>query len=175
MRSPRAFVVCKTTSELKRTILTTLYLTGAKNTDSWHARKGDLQSTFPLDVPMVTSPKLSFIANTNNPTGDGLAPSKTIRFGSLEFTIDHLGHVSLSPEERDSSAIFIGMVHSGSPSLHTILVDSSASGVGGSYRSTGPRGCNVLTPTVPITTTPAPENTPALQTFPMVMVQTAAP
>jgi hypothetical protein len=27
-------------------ILTTLYLAGAKNTDSWHARKGDLQRAF---------------------------------------------------------------------------------------------------------------------------------
>jgi hypothetical protein len=30
-------------------------LAGAKNTDSWHARKGDLQRTFLLEVPMVPS------------------------------------------------------------------------------------------------------------------------
>jgi hypothetical protein len=36
------FIVRKTTSELERVILTTLYLASAKNTNSWHARKGDL-------------------------------------------------------------------------------------------------------------------------------------
>jgi hypothetical protein len=35
--------------------LTTLYLANAKNTDSWHTRRGDLQRAFPLDVPMVPS------------------------------------------------------------------------------------------------------------------------
>jgi hypothetical protein len=30
-----------TTSEQEHMILTTLYLAGAKNTDRWHARKGD--------------------------------------------------------------------------------------------------------------------------------------
>jgi hypothetical protein len=46
-------VVHKTTTELERAILTTLYLAGAKNTNSWHARKGDLQRAFPLDVLMA--------------------------------------------------------------------------------------------------------------------------
>jgi hypothetical protein len=36
------FIVHKTTSELECTILTTLYLVGAKNIDSWCTRKGDL-------------------------------------------------------------------------------------------------------------------------------------
>jgi hypothetical protein len=66
-----------------------------------------------MDVPMVTSPKLSFIANSNNPTHIALAPGETIHFGILEFTTDHLGPLSLPPEEWDSSAIFIGMVHNG--------------------------------------------------------------
>jgi histidinol-phosphate/aromatic aminotransferase/cobyric acid decarboxylase-like protein len=63
--------------------LTTLYLVDAKNIDSWHVRKWDLQRAFPLDVPMVRSPKLFFIANYNNPTGVGLTPDNTIHFGSL--------------------------------------------------------------------------------------------
>jgi hypothetical protein len=33
-------IVHKTTSELQHMILAILYLAGAKNTDSWHARKG---------------------------------------------------------------------------------------------------------------------------------------
>jgi hypothetical protein len=38
-----SFVVHKTTLELECVILTTMYLVSAKNTDSWRARKGDLQ------------------------------------------------------------------------------------------------------------------------------------
>jgi hypothetical protein len=119
------FVVHKTTSEQEYVILTTLYLADAKNIDSWCDKKGDLQRAFPLDVPMVPSLKLSFVANGNHLTGVGFAPRSTIYFGSLEFPADCLGHLSLSPLERDSSAVFIGMVHNGSPSLHTALEESS--------------------------------------------------
>jgi hypothetical protein len=34
-------------------ILDTMLFVGAENTKSWHARKGDLQCAFPLDVSMV--------------------------------------------------------------------------------------------------------------------------
>jgi hypothetical protein len=68
-------------------------ITGAENTVSWRARKRDLQRTFPLDVLMVTSPKLSFVASGSNPTGISLALSKTIRSGRLEFTADRLGRL----------------------------------------------------------------------------------
>jgi hypothetical protein len=113
---------------------------------------------------MVYSPKLTFIDNGNNQTKVELAPSKTICFGSLEFTTDCFGHLSLSPKGNDLGTAFIGMVHSGSPSLHTILEESSdkgnaASGNGGSYGFPDPRGCNMVTPIVPITTTPLPEST----------------
>jgi hypothetical protein len=89
---------------------------------------------------MVYSPKLTFIDNGNNQTRVELAPSKTICFGSLEFTTDCFGHLSLSPKGNDSGTVFIGMVHSGSPSLHTILEESSdkgnaASGNGGAMDS----------------------------------------
>jgi hypothetical protein len=65
---------------------------------------------------MVPSPKLSFVANGNHSTGVGLVLGSTIHFGSLAFTVDRLGHLSLSPHEWDSSLVFIGMVHDGSPS-----------------------------------------------------------
>jgi hypothetical protein len=45
----------------------------------------------------------------------------------------------------------------------------------GELGSPRPRGCNVVTSTVPITTTPALENTLALQTILMLTVRTAAP
>jgi hypothetical protein len=72
------------------------------------------------------------------------------------------------------------MAHNGSPSLHTILEDSSdegdmASGRGGGSCSFSPRGCNVVTPTIPIATTPSPEDTPTLLTIPMASLWTAAP
>jgi hypothetical protein len=135
---------------------------------------------FLLDVPMVISPKFSFVANSNNPTGVGLTLSETIRFASLEFTVDRLGRLSLSPEEGDSGAIFIGMVHSGLPSLHTALKNSSdeggtALGARGSSGSPGPRECNVVILIVPIPTTPALENTFILLTIPTVTVWTTAP
>jgi hypothetical protein len=72
---------------------------GVKNTDNWRTRKGDLQHAFPLDILMVTSPKLSFHGNRNNLTSIGFPPGETIHFGSLEFTADHVGRLSLSPKE----------------------------------------------------------------------------
>jgi hypothetical protein len=94
---------------------------------------------------MVTSPKLSFIANGRNPTGIGLAPGKIIHFCTLEFTADRLGRLSLSPKERDQGAIFIRMVHNGLPSLHSTLEDSSdedgtTSGTGGALDPPDPEG-----------------------------------
>jgi hypothetical protein len=86
------------TRDLDRPILAV-----AENTDNWRARKGALQRGFPLDVPMVTSLKLSFIANNNNLADVSLTLSKTIHFSSLEFTADRLGRLSLSPYEGDSS------------------------------------------------------------------------
>jgi hypothetical protein len=89
------FSIRKTTSELERVILTNLYLAVAKNTNSWRARKGDLQRAFPLDIPMVISSKLSFVANGNNLTSVGLTPGETICFGSLELTADRFGCLTL--------------------------------------------------------------------------------
>jgi hypothetical protein len=120
-------------------------LASAENIDNLHARKGDLQRAFPLDVPMVTSPKLPFVTNGDNLTGIGLTLGETSHFDSLEFTANHLGRLSVSPYEGDSSAIFVGMVHSGSSSLHTILQDFSdegdtASGAGEALDPPAPEG-----------------------------------
>jgi hypothetical protein len=106
---------------------------------------------------MFYSPKITFVADGNNLTDVGLTPTKIICFGSLEFTTNRFSNLSLSPKGNDSGTVLIGMVHSGSPSMHTILEESSdecdtTSVRGGSSRFPDPRGCNVVTPTVPITT-----------------------
>jgi hypothetical protein len=121
---------------------------------------------FPLNVSIAYSPKLTFVADGNNQTGIGLTLGETICFGSLEFTADCFSNLSLSPEGNHSGAVFVGMVHSGSPSMHTVLEESFDEGdiasVGGGV-------------TIPITTTPSLENTPALLTIPTVQQRTIAP
>jgi hypothetical protein len=107
---------------------------------------------------MLYSPKLTFVANRNILTGVGLTLGETTCFDNLELITDRFGHLSLSPEEDDSGAVFIGMVHNESPSLRTILKEcfdecDAASGERGSSKSPGFRGWNMVTSTVPITTT----------------------
>jgi hypothetical protein len=46
----------------------------------------------------------------------------------LEFITDCFDSLSLSPEGNDSSVVFVGMVHSGSLSLHIILEESTDEG-----------------------------------------------
>jgi hypothetical protein len=84
------FVVHKTTSELECAILTTIYLAGAKNTDSWHARKGDFQCAFPLYVLMVPLSALTVAANGDHLTCGGFSLSETVRLGSFEFITDYI-------------------------------------------------------------------------------------
>jgi hypothetical protein len=89
---------------------------------------------------LIFSPKLTFVANGNNPTGVGLTPGETICFRRLEFTTDRFGCLSLSPEREDPDAVFVGMVHSGPPSLHTAIEELSdegdaTSGEGGALNS----------------------------------------
>jgi hypothetical protein len=83
---------------------------------------------FSLNVLMVHTLKFTIIANGNNLTSVGFMPGETIYFGSMEFTADLFGNLSLSPKGNDSGVVFIGIVHSGSPSLHTILEESSDKG-----------------------------------------------
>jgi hypothetical protein len=67
----------------------------------------------------------------------------------------------------------VGMVRSGSPSLHAILEelaseDDSASSDGRSSDFPISQECNVVTSAIPIATTPSLEETPVLQTIPVV-------
>jgi hypothetical protein len=93
--------------------LTTLYLANAKNTDSWHARKWDLQRASPLDVLMVLSSSITITTDGECLTCGGFSLSKTIHFGSLEFLIDRLGGMSLSPMGDGSDVIAMGSARGG--------------------------------------------------------------
>jgi hypothetical protein len=73
---------------------------------------------------MVHSLRLVVITDINYQNGVGFALGETIRFGSMVFIINHFNNLSLSPGGIDSGAAFMGMVHSGSPSLHTIFEES---------------------------------------------------
>jgi hypothetical protein len=91
------FVVRKTISEQECVILTTLYVAGAKNTDSWHAWLGNLHHAFPLDIPMVPSSALAVATNGECFSCIAFSLSETIHFGSLVFITDGFDSLSLSP------------------------------------------------------------------------------
>jgi hypothetical protein len=55
----------------------------------------------------------------------GFPLSETIHFGSLEFIADCFGGLSLSLKGGDSSDIFVGTTHDGSPSLRAMIEDST--------------------------------------------------
>jgi hypothetical protein len=93
-------------------------------------QKGAFAVCFPLNVLMVYSSKPTFITSGNNPTGVGLTLGGSICFGSLKFTTDCFGNQSLSPKGNDAGAVFMGMVHRGSPYLHTTLKESFSEGDG---------------------------------------------
>jgi hypothetical protein len=110
-------------------------------------------------------------------TSGGFSLSKIVHFGSLEFITDCFGSLSLSPKGNDSGVIFGEMARSGSPSLCTILDDSTdelyttSSGEGGSGLPAS-RKHSMGTPHAPIMTTPRPEDAPTPQTMMTVPPQT---
>jgi hypothetical protein len=82
--------------------------------------------------------------------------------------------MSIYPEGNESGIVFIGMVHSKSPSLHTILEESANEGDttssgGGNSGFPISRGCNVVTPIVLVTTTAPPKGTLVPLTILMVV------
>jgi hypothetical protein len=88
-------------------MLTTLYLTSAKNTDSWCARKGNLQCAFPLGVSMVHSFALIVSADGEHMTCGVFSLSETVSM------------------RNDSSVAFMGSTHSGPPSPLWAMIEDS--------------------------------------------------
>jgi hypothetical protein len=139
------FVVCKTTLKLETRDLVDPIICRCRKHRQLACQEGGFVACFPLNVSLVHSPKPTLVANGSNLAGVGFTVGETICFGSLEFITVRIGNLSLSPEENDSGAVFIGMVHSRSPSLHTIIMESfdegdTASGGWGSSSFPGPQG-----------------------------------
>jgi hypothetical protein len=97
-------------------------LAGAKYTDSWRTRKGDLQRAFPLDVMMVPSSMITVTADGERLTCGGFSLGVTIHLGSIEFIVDYFGGLSHSPRRGDSDVAFMGPTHSGTPSLLRAMI-----------------------------------------------------
>jgi hypothetical protein len=79
-------------------------LVGVENIDSWHARKGNLQCAFPLDVPMVPSYPITTAVSNEYLSCVGFDLGETIRFWSLKFIAYYFGGLSLSSRRDDSDA-----------------------------------------------------------------------
>jgi hypothetical protein len=61
----------------------------ARNTDSWHTRKGDLQRAFLLGVPMVPSSVLTIATDGERLPCGSFSINETIHFRIIEFIADH--------------------------------------------------------------------------------------
>jgi hypothetical protein len=129
---------------------------------------------------MVHSPKLDVINNDKHLIGISFTNGETIRFGSLDFIVNHFSCLSLFDEGNVSGTVFVRIAHSGSPSLHTILEDSidegdTTSSGGGSSCFPISRECNMVTLAVLITTTPSSEGTLMPLAIATVPLRTAIP
>jgi hypothetical protein len=110
-------MVCKTISKLKHAILATLYFASVENTDSWCARKGDLQHAFPLDILMVPSSSITITTDGVRLTYGGFSLDETILLGNFEIIANYFGCLSLSPRRGGSGTAFMGSTRCGVSSL----------------------------------------------------------
>jgi hypothetical protein len=144
-------------------------LPGAENTDSWHARKEDLQRSFPLDVQMVHSSTITIRADSEHLTCGGFSLGETVCLESFEFIADYFGSLSLSPRRGDLGVAFMGSTCSGTPPPCWAMIEdfteeflTALSGEGG-FGLPSPRRCGTRALPTPVTTTPWTENAPPTQ------------
>jgi hypothetical protein len=120
--------------------------------------EGGFAGCFPLDVLMVHLLKPVVVTDGSKLFGIELSWGETIHLRNQKFIINCSDNLSLCIHGKDSCAVFVGVAHSGLPSLHAILEEStgeddSTLNEGGSSGFHISWGCNVVTPVVPITTT----------------------
>jgi hypothetical protein len=155
-------------------ILTTLYLAGAKNTYSWHARKGDLQHAFSLNVLMVPSSVIAIVADGERLMCGGFSLGETICLRKFEFIVDYFGCLSLSPRRGDEGAALMGSTRSRASTPWRAMIEDSSeeflatSSGEGSFGLPSPRRCNTGAPFAPTTTTPWMVDAPATMMFPRI-------
>jgi hypothetical protein len=149
-------------------------LASVENTDSWYARKGDLQSGFSLYVLMVPSSGITVTVDGERLTCGGFSLGETICFGSLEFIADFFGGLCLSLGREGSDATVIGATHNGPPSpLRAMIWDSAeefhttSDGEGGYDLPSRIRHGAGASP-APTATISWPENTPTAQAMVMI-------
>jgi hypothetical protein len=87
--------------------------------------EGGFVACFPLDVSMDHSSTVAITTDGKHLTCGGFSLGETVHFGRPEFIADCFDSLSLSPKGRNSGTVFVGMTHSGSPSLCNILEDST--------------------------------------------------
>jgi hypothetical protein len=83
-------------------------LVSIENTNSWHARKRDLQNAFPLDVLMVPSSAITITVDCECLTCGGFSLGETICLGNFEFITKYFDDPSLSPRRGYAGVAFMG-------------------------------------------------------------------
>jgi hypothetical protein len=144
-------------------------LASAKSSDSLHAKKGNLQHAFPLDVLMVPLSAINVAANGERLMCSGFSLGKLIHLGNFEFINDYFGGLSLSPRRGDSGTAFTDSTCSGTSSPRWAMIEDSAieflttSSEHGGFGLPSPRRRGTRASLAPITATPWLENAPATQ------------
>jgi hypothetical protein len=111
------FIVHKTTSELERAILTTLFLLVQKTSRVGVPGRGICSALFHLDIPMIPPTAITIAADGERLTYGGFSLDETVHFGCFEFIANYFGGLSLCPMMGDSGATFMVSTHSGAASL----------------------------------------------------------
>jgi hypothetical protein len=175
-----SFVVRKTFSEEECTILTTLILKVEK-TNSWCARKGDLQRAFPLNVLMILASAITVVADGECLTCSGFSLGKTVHLRNFEFIVDYFGGLSFSLRRGVEGATFMSSTRSRASTPRWAMTKESieefltVSGREGSFDLPSTRRRSAGAPLALAVTTPWMENAPTTQAATMVPSRMVAP
>jgi hypothetical protein len=136
-----------------------MYLAGAKNIDSWCARKMDLQRSFPLHALMVPSSAIIIAADGECFMCGGFSLGETVRLGNFEFITDCFSGLCLSPKRGAAGAAFISSTCSGASTPQWVMIEDSveefltASSGEGSFGPPSPRRRGIRVLPAPVATT----------------------
>jgi hypothetical protein len=100
---------------------------------------------FPLDILMVHSSALTVATDSERLMCGGLSLGETVHFGNLEFIAECFGSLCLSRKGSDLGAFFMVTTRSWSPSLQTMIEDSTDE----FYMASSGEGSSSLLPSQP--------------------------